>query len=93
MAATLATTLQMGFLGALLAFAPAPLFAVHAFTTAPWGLTTLEDQQLGGVIMWIPAGGIFLAAIVAATAIAMQGGEMPRVSTHVLSKPQATAGR
>jgi cytochrome c oxidase assembly factor CtaG len=30
-------------------------------TTAPaWHLTALEDQQLGGLIMWIPAGTVLL---------------------------------
>jgi putative membrane protein len=26
-----------------------------------WGLTPLEDQQIGGLIMWIPAGLVYLA--------------------------------
>jgi len=30
-------------------------------TTAPlWHLTALEDQQLGGLIMWVPAGTLLL---------------------------------
>lgn len=57
--AGLLTALQMSLLGAVLTFAPRPLFAVHATTTAPWGLSPLEDQQLGGLIMWIPAGALF----------------------------------
>ena len=51
-----ATGLQMSLLGALLTFAGAPLFSVHQFTTAAWGLSWLQDQQLGGLVMWIPAG-------------------------------------
>ncbi|WP_426052288.1 cytochrome c oxidase assembly protein, partial [Brevundimonas sp. SL161] len=47
---------QMGLLGALLTFAPAPLYAAHAFAPLAWGLTPLQDQALGGVIMWVPAG-------------------------------------
>jgi putative membrane protein len=31
-------------------------------TTAPWGLDPLADQQLAGVIMWVPAGAVYLAA-------------------------------
>ncbi|TVQ34359.1 MAG: cytochrome c oxidase assembly protein [Geminicoccaceae bacterium] len=46
---------QMGLLGALLVFAPEPLYLVHLATTAPWGLTPLADQQLAGVVMWVPA--------------------------------------
>src|SRR5438876_747087 len=53
------TVLQMSLLGALLTFARLPLFGVHATTTWAWGLSPLEDQELGGLIMWIP-GGILL---------------------------------
>ena len=51
-----ATGVQMSLLGALLTFATVPLFSVHQFTTAAWGLTWLQDQQLGGLVMWVPAG-------------------------------------
>jgi putative membrane protein len=54
-----ATALQMSLLGAVLTLAPAALFAVHSGTTWPWGLSPLQDQQLGGVIMWVPAGALF----------------------------------
>lgn len=57
--ATLLTTGQMGLLGALITFAGQPLYPPHAITPYFWGLTPLQDQQLGGVIMWIPAGVIF----------------------------------
>jgi len=45
----------MGLLGALITFAPEPLYAPHVLTTEPFGLTALEDQQLAGLIMWVPA--------------------------------------
>jgi putative membrane protein len=48
--------LAMGLLGALLTFAPDPLYATHAAGPLLWGLTPLQDQQLGGLIMWMPAG-------------------------------------
>ena len=47
---------QMGMLGALLTFAPDPLYAAHAVAPFAWGLTPLADQQLGGLLMWVPAG-------------------------------------
>lgn len=50
-----AAAVQMGMLGALLTFAREPLYAAHLATTLPWGLTSLADQQLGGLIMWVPA--------------------------------------
>lgn len=61
-AALLASTVQMGLLGALITFAGTPLYAPHAATTAPWGLSALEDQQLAGLIMWAPSAGLYLAS-------------------------------
>lgn len=58
----LAMMVQMGLLGALITFAGAPLYAPHAVSTLAWGLTPLEDQQLGGLIMWAPAAAFYLAA-------------------------------
>ena len=46
---------QTGFLGALLTFARHPLYAAYANTVGLGGITPLEDQQLAGLIMWIPA--------------------------------------
>lgn len=56
--------LQGTILGALLALARHPLYTAHFGTTRPWGLTPLEDQQLAGLLMWVPAGFVYLAALV-----------------------------
>jgi putative membrane protein len=56
----LTTAIHTGVLGALITFAPVPLYRAYAETTASWGLTPLEDQQLGGLIMWVPAGLVFV---------------------------------
>ena len=53
--ALLATIVQMGMLGALLTFARQPLYAPHFLTTDAFGLLPLDDQQLAGIIMWVPA--------------------------------------
>ena len=53
--ALVATIGHMGLLGALIVFAPVPLYAVHFDTTAAWGLTPLADQQLAGLLMWVLA--------------------------------------
>ena len=58
----LATSTQMSLLGAAITFASHPLYAPHAGTTLAWGVSQLLDQQLGGAIMWVPGGAIFLAA-------------------------------
>jgi len=52
--ALLATIGQMGLLGALIFFAPRPLYLVHLKSTAAWGLSPLADQQLAGLLMWVP---------------------------------------
>lgn len=53
--AALVSSIQMGLLGALLVFAPQPLYLPHLATTSTFGLTPLEDQQLAGLILWVPA--------------------------------------
>jgi putative membrane protein len=55
---------SMALIGAILTFAPQPLFGRHLLTTYAWGLTPLEDQQLGGILMWIPGGVLMAAGIV-----------------------------
>jgi cytochrome c2 len=62
------TALHSSLLGALLTFAPTPWYPAYVHTTAAWGLTPLEDQQLGGLIMWIPAGVVYLLAALALSA-------------------------
>ena len=59
-AAILATMVQMGALGALLTFAGRAFYAPHFETTQAWGWTPLEDQQIGGLIMWAPVSGAYL---------------------------------
>lgn len=59
------TALHSGLLGALITFAPSPWYAAYAHTTAAWGLSPLADQQLAGVIMWVPAGMAYLGATLA----------------------------
>jgi putative membrane protein len=60
LAAGALTSMQMGLLGAILTFATHPLFLWHLTTTQAWGVTPLHDQQLGGVIMWVPGIALFL---------------------------------
>lgn len=61
-AALLFSTVQMGLLGALILFAPTALYAPHYLTTAAWGLSVLDDQQLAGLIMWVPSAGLYLGS-------------------------------
>ena len=69
---------QMGMLGAILTFAPEALYAAHAIAPFGWGFTPLTDQQLGGILMWVPAG---LPYAVVAGAVARRGWSTLRVGT------------
>jgi cytochrome c oxidase assembly factor CtaG/cytochrome c551/c552 len=62
------TAAHTGALGALLALARTDFYPVYAGRTAAWGVTPLEDQQLAGLIMWVPAGIAYLAAALALVA-------------------------
>ncbi|WP_165967436.1 cytochrome c oxidase assembly protein [Luteimonas aestuarii] len=47
--------MQMGFLGALLVFSRRILHPVYADRAAELGITAFDDQQLAGLIMWVPS--------------------------------------
>ncbi len=67
-----ATALHSGLLGAILTFARTLWYPIYSTTAEKWGLTPLEDQQLGGLIMWIPAGLIYVIAGLALIAAALR---------------------
>lgn len=60
--ALLGSIIQMGMLGALLVFATNPLYPPHLETAQAFGLSPRADQQLGGILMWVPASLPYLAA-------------------------------
>jgi putative membrane protein len=59
------TSVHTTILGALLALSSTVWYPIYRASTAPWGLTPLEDQQLAGLIMWVPAGMVYLIAALA----------------------------
>jgi cytochrome c oxidase assembly factor CtaG len=73
------TMMHTSILGALMALAPKVLYQAQTESAAEWGLTPLQDQQLAGLIMWIPAGTIYAGAAMALMAIWIRkSGEMRR---------------
>lgn len=46
-------------LGAYLALKSRPLYGAYDWTGRPWGLNALQDETLGGLIMWIPGGIVY----------------------------------
>jgi putative membrane protein len=61
LASLFTTMMHTSALGALLTLAPKPWYAHYAQASA-FGLSALEDQQLGGLLMWVPGGVAYLAA-------------------------------
>lgn len=55
-------TLQGTALGALFIFSSVPWYQAYVSTAPLWKFTALQDQQLAGIIMWLPAGLLYLAA-------------------------------
>jgi putative membrane protein len=55
--------MQNGFLGAVLTFATHPFYAAHAVHHGILALSALEDQQLAGLIMWVPASIVHLGLL------------------------------
>ena len=56
------TSLHSGILGAMLTFTQRIWYPAYSSTTGVYGLSPLEDQQLGGLIMWVPAGLVYIGA-------------------------------
>jgi putative membrane protein len=83
-----ATVLQTGALGALITFSPHVWYPRYAATAPNWGLTPLVDQQLGGLIMWVPAGLIYVIA-----ALALFARWLEESGTMALRSGKAAAAR
>jgi putative membrane protein len=86
--ASIVSSVQMGLLGALITLSPRPFYAPHFQTTDAWGLTPLQDQQLGGVIMWVPGCTVFLvvATIVLASCLSRSRPATVRISSQGISR-------
>ncbi|HEY9198853.1 MAG TPA: cytochrome c oxidase assembly protein [Gammaproteobacteria bacterium] len=86
------TALHSGALGAMLTFAPTVWYAPYQTTTLRFGLSALEDQQLGGLIMWVPSGLVFLAAGLAMVARALREAGMQTRRLEYGSDPEKADG-
>ena len=54
------TMVHTSILGALLTLSNTVWYRSYAVSSPTWGLTGLEDQQLGGIIMWVPASLVYV---------------------------------
>jgi putative membrane protein len=54
------TAAHCSALGALLTFSSVLWYPIYADRTELWYLTPLQDQQIGGLLMWVPSGVVFI---------------------------------
>jgi cytochrome c oxidase assembly factor CtaG len=80
------TSLHSGLLGALLTFSRSVWYPSYLGLTSSWGLTPLQDQQLGGLIMWIPAGVLYAIA-----GLALVAGWLREAELRALRREQSWA--
>jgi putative membrane protein len=81
------TAVHGAVLGALLTFSLVLWYPAYAVSAAAWGMPPLEDQQLGGLIMWIPAGVVYLGAMLWLLALGLQAREHPALSRRAALLP------
>jgi putative membrane protein len=69
LASLFTTSLHATVLGVFMTLAPRPWYRAYEGRTDAWGLTALEDQQLAGLIMWMPACLAYLIGAVGVLAV------------------------
>jgi putative membrane protein len=55
-----ATAVHTSVLGALITFATRVWYPLYGDRARAWGIVPIEDQQLAGLIMWVPAGALLM---------------------------------
>lgn len=91
--ALLVATKLTVIIGALLTFAPQALYPVYGKLGSAWGVTLLEDQQLGGLLMMIGGGMMYMvvALLILARWLAVDVLEPPSLASARASEPARTA--
>jgi cytochrome c oxidase assembly factor CtaG len=72
-----ATSLHATLLGALLTLSPSVWYASYAAAAGPGGLSALEDQQLAGLVMWVPGGLVYVGVALALCAALLRDDGAP----------------
>lgn len=91
LASLLTTMIHTGALGALLTFAPTPWYPAYAGAGGAFGLSPVEDQQLGGLIMWVPGSFAYLLAGLALAARLLARGDVTPASAVRPALPRSGA--
>ena len=69
------TSVHSSFLGALLTLSQVAWYPLYGREGLPLGLSPLEDQQLAGLIMWVPGGLVYVGAALGLLYAVLSAGE------------------
>jgi putative membrane protein len=69
------TAVHTSILGALLTLSSRPWYPSYAATAPTWGWSALQDQQFGGLIMWVPSGTLLTIVALALVARSLRSSE------------------
>lgn len=72
-----ATFVHTGALGALFTLSERVWYPSYALRASAYGFSALQDQQLGGVVMWVPTGFVYLIAALVLGARWMRESPLP----------------
>ena len=86
------TVLHSSILGTLLTLSPRLWYAPAPGAEA-WGLTALEDQQLAGLIMWVPGGALYMLAALALAGLWITNSSNPRYGRRNAKSQPSSASR
>jgi cytochrome c oxidase assembly factor CtaG len=77
-----ATMIHTTLLGALITMAPRVMYVWQTADSLRWGLTPLQDQQLAGLVMWVPAGTVYAGAALVCAALWIRQSGADRRGIH-----------
>jgi cytochrome c oxidase assembly factor CtaG len=81
MTAAVATDLP----GVIMVFSPRAICTMPGENAVHWGLTPLQDQQIAGMLMWVPANLVFFAIATWLFALWISDGAPHKTSSQVIS--------
>lgn len=76
-------------LGVILSFAARPIYTYYESVPRLWGIDILTDQQIGGVIMWVPGSMMYLIAALICVARWIDQESGPPRATPAATAPAA----
>jgi cytochrome c oxidase assembly factor CtaG len=62
-------------IGVILTFSAGPLYQTYQRVPRVWGLSVMDDQQIGGLIMWVIGGALYLIPLLVLVFALLQADE------------------